>query len=323
MKYDIYFHNDFDGRASAAVMLAFLRSRGDDIEHFTPVNYYLTKQWLDERFFQKHKLFKGKRNPAIVVDFIYHPAAAFWFDHHPTTFKKEIWKKKFKPDKFHHLEPRYVSNCHLTYAALKADFKWKPPKNISELIPWADMIDGAQYKNPLQTITIKEPALEIAAFVDETSDDQKETVALIDLLSKKSVKDIAKLKKIKKAAREVRKDNLKTLAFYKKHLQVFGDATFIDLTGTGLHSLRFAPYYLRPKIMYAVRLTEKEGMYHLGIGASPWIRGAAERKHRNVHAGEILKKYGGGGHKKAGAVEFQTKKEAEKALREIIPLLNK
>ncbi|HEY5221414.1 MAG TPA: hypothetical protein VIJ29_04760 [Candidatus Paceibacterota bacterium] len=323
MKYDIYFHNDFDGRASAAVMLAFLQSRGDDIEHFVPVNYHLTKQWMGENFFRKHKLFKGKRNPPIVVDFMYHPGTAFWFDHHPTAFKKDSWKKKFKPDRFHHIEPRYASNCHLTYAALRSDFRWKPQPHLKELVRWADVIDGAHYKNPLQTITIKEPAFEIDAFVDKTGDDEKQTVSLIKLLAKKSITEIATLKKIKKAAASIRKDNLKTLTFYRKHLKVMGDATFIDLVGSGFHSLRFAPYYLKPKLMYGVRLTEKNGLYHLGIGANPWIKGAAEKKHRDAHAGEILKKYGGGGHKKAGAVEFSTKSAAEKAVVEIIPLLNK
>lgn len=323
MKYDIYFHNDFDGRASAAVMLSFLQSRGDEIEHFVPVNYHLTRQWLDEKFFAKHALFKGRRNPAIVVDFMYHPAAAFWFDHHPTTFKKESWKKRFKPTKFHHWNPRYVSNCHLTYAALKESFGWRPPKVLKDLIPWADMIDGAQYKNPLQTIRIKEPALEIAAFVDRKDDDEREAAALIKALAQKSLREIASLKKIRTVAASVRRENLKTLEFYKKNLQVMGDATFIDLTDTKFHSLRFAPYYLKPKLMYAVRLTRKDGLYHLGIGGNPWIKGAAEKRHKDAHAGEILKKYGGGGHKKAGAVEFKTRAEAEKALVEIIPQLNK
>jgi oligoribonuclease NrnB/cAMP/cGMP phosphodiesterase (DHH superfamily) len=322
-KYDIYFHNDFDGRASAAVVLAFLRSRSDDIEHFIPVNFYLTEQWLDEKFFEKHKLFKGKRNPAIVVDFLYHPAATFWFDHHPTTFKKEIWRKKFKPDKFHHLDPSYPSNCHFTYTALKSDFGWKPEKHIKELIYWADIIDGAQYKTPQQTIEVKEPGLQIAAFVDMTDHDEEETVAIIKLLAEKPLSEIAKLKKVQRAAQETRRMNLKSLRYYKKHLRIFGDATFIDLTESDLKTLRYAPYYLKPKIMYAVRLTKKEGLYHLGIGANPWIKGAARKAHHDAHAGEILKKYGGGGHKGAGAVEFKTKAAAEHAVKEIVPLLNK
>ncbi len=86
MKYDIYFHNDFDGRASAAVMLAFLRSRGDDIEHYIPIKYDVIPKWIDDKFLEKNKLFKGKHSPAIIVDFPYHPQAAFWFDHHIRPF---------------------------------------------------------------------------------------------------------------------------------------------------------------------------------------------------------------------------------------------
>src|SRR5579859_7809019 len=127
MKYDIYFHNDFDGRAASAVMLAFLRSRGDDIEHYVPVRYDLIPQWRDEKFFEKHRLFKGRHNPAIIVDFPFHPSAAFWFDHHLTPFRKPGWEKKFKSDKSHRYDDTYRSACALVYDSLKKDFAWKPP----------------------------------------------------------------------------------------------------------------------------------------------------------------------------------------------------
>jgi oligoribonuclease NrnB/cAMP/cGMP phosphodiesterase (DHH superfamily) len=122
MKYDIYFHNDFDGRAAAAIVLAFLRSRGDDIGHFTPVKYDVIPQWLDERFFEKHKLFKGRRNPAIIVDFPYHPAAAFWFDHHIRPFRKNGWEGKFTPDKCRRYDDSYRSACHLALDSLSKGF---------------------------------------------------------------------------------------------------------------------------------------------------------------------------------------------------------
>jgi oligoribonuclease NrnB/cAMP/cGMP phosphodiesterase (DHH superfamily) len=323
MKYDIYFHNDFDGRASAAVMLAFLRSCGDQIAHFTPVNYDLTQQWLDPNFFKKHKLFKGPRNPAIIVDFIYHPAAAFWFDHHPTTFKRDDWRKKFKPDKFHQLQPHYLSNCHLTYTALKQDFGWKPEKHFVELVKWLDVIDGARYRSSKQTLELKEPALEVDAFIDETDHNKKETVAIIKLLSEKPLSTIAKMPKVQKAARTMRKSNIKGLSFYRKNMKVFDDVTLIDLSSTDIKSLRYAPYYLRPKILYGMRITRRDGLYHIGIGANPWIKGAALKKHRDVHIGELLKKYGGGGHKGAGAGEFKTMGDVQRAVAEMIPALNK
>ena len=146
MLYDVYFHDDFDGRASAAVMLAFLWSRGDDIEHYIPVKYDVIPKWRDERFLEKNKLFKGKHNPAIIVDFPFHPQAAFWFDHHLTPFRKPGWEKKFKPDRERRYDDSYRSACHLVYDSLREGFGWKPPAHLRELVKWLNVIDFAGYR---------------------------------------------------------------------------------------------------------------------------------------------------------------------------------
>ncbi len=322
MTYDVYFHNDFDGRASAAVMLAFLRSRGDDIMHFVPVNFDLTKQWLDERFFVKHALFKGPRNPAIVLDFPYHPGAAIWFDHHPTTFKKEAWKKMFRKDRFHRLDPEYLSNCHLTYTALKENFGWRPPAHFRDLVKWLDVIDGARFASAAQTIMLKEPALQVMAYVDGTEDDRPATEAFVTLLAEEPLDEIAKMPAVRRMAKIAQKENLKGLAYYRKHLKTMGDVTLIDLTATTISSLRFAPYYLHPTVLYGVRITKKGRFYHMGVGANPWIKGAARKKHADVHIGELMRKFGGGGHKNAGACEISSKKDALAAAVSLIPVLN-
>ena len=134
MTYDIYFHNDFDGRAAAAVMLSFLRSRGDDIEHFIPINYNILDSYLEEDFFAKNRLFRGKHNPAIVVDFAFHPKAAWWFDHHPTVIRKKAWVKKLKSTKFWHYNPEYASCCGQVVSVLRKEFGWKPRSHFKELI---------------------------------------------------------------------------------------------------------------------------------------------------------------------------------------------
>lgn len=318
MLYDIYFHNDFDGRASAAVMLAFLRGRGDDIEHFTPVNYYLLPEWLDENFFDNHKLFKGKRNPAIVVDFLYHPKAAWWFEHHPTTFKKESWKKKFKADKQHHLEPRYPSCCHLVYASLKKDFSWKPPKNLAELVKWLDIIDGAGYRSARQTIEIKEPALQVDKFIEKKGVGKAENVRMIDLLSRSSLADIARLPEVRKNLTWIKREERKGLAFSKKNARMNGAVCFLDRSVSKIEFPRFGLPYLFPRTLYFVRLSARDGMYHVNVGVNPWMR-----KKATVRVGNLLKRFGGGGHKGVGGVEFKTRKEALSTAVKIIETINR
>jgi len=318
MTYDVYFHNDFDGRASAAVMLAFLRSRGDDIEHFVPVNYYLLSQWLDEDFFRKHKLFKGKRNPPIVVDFLYHPKAAWWFEHHPTTFKKEVWKKGFKPDKQHRLEPRYPSCTHLVSAALKKDFSWQPPRHMAELVKWLDIIDGANYRSARQTIEAKESALQVDKFIESKSLDKKENGRIVDLLSRFSLADIARRPEVTKAVGKIKKKDLQGIAFSKKHARMAGIVCFMDRTSTKLEFPHFALQYLFPRKLYFVRMSHRDGLYHVNVGANPWMR-----KKGKVHVGELLQRFGGGGHKDVGGVEFKTKKESLDAVKTIIETINR
>jgi hypothetical protein len=321
MNYDVYFHNDFDGRASAAVMLTFLRSRGDNIEHFTPVNYYLLPQWVDEKFFDKHKLFKGKRNPVIIVDFLYHPQAAWWFEHHSSTFKKDSWQKKFKADKQHQLKPQYPSCCHLVYASLKKDFGWKPPKHITELVKWLDIIDGAGYRSAKQTIEMKEPALQVNEFIEQRQHTKAENVWIVDLLSRRPLTEIARLPEVKKLAIEIKKKNKKGIAFCKKNARIIGRVCYLDRTETKLEFPHYALPFLFPRAMYFVRMSNRDGLYHVNVGINPWP--LSLRKRGLVHVGDMLKPLKGGGHEGVGGVEFKTRAEAQVAVNFFIETINK
>ena len=318
MIYDLYFHNDFDGWASAAIMLSFLEGRGDRIGHFVPIDHDLQEQWADDAFFKKHRLFAGKRNAPVVLDFPYHPGTAFWFDHHPTAFKKESWKRKFKEDRSHAYRPRYYSCCHMTYAMLKRNFGWHPPERFKELIAWLDVVDAARYASAEETIFMKDPAFAVTNFIDAEPGTAKRAAEVIRLLAERPLREIAVLPKVAAAGRRERKRALRNLAYYRKHLVVRGAATMIDLSADRTRLLRYAPYYLHPEIPYNVRITRKGAFYHLGLSKNPWsrIRG-------RIHAGRLMRTYGGGGHDGAGAAEFKDRKSVLRARDEIVERLNR
>jgi hypothetical protein len=318
MTYDLYFHNDFDGWSSAAVMLLFLERRGDRIGHFVPVDFYLQAQWRDDGFFTKHRLFQGKRNAPVVLDFPFHPGMAFWFDHHLSPFKKEAWRKKFHEDAEHAYRPQYFSCCHMAYDMLRRNFKWRPPAYLKQLIAWLDVIDGARYASARQTILMKEPAFDVDNFIDQQAGDPKKAEWLIRQMATAPLKEVAKIPRIAAVGKRARRSAIRNLAFYRKHLTLCGNVTFIDLTRHGNKVLRYAPYYLFPKIRYSVRATMKGRLYHLGVGENPWIANKGK-----IHIGKLVKKYGGGGHLTVGAADLNTQKEAERAREEIIKILNK
>ncbi len=318
MTYDLYFHNDFDGHASAAVMLSFLKSRGDRVAHFVPVDYHLQDEWLREDFFSAHKLFRGKRYPAVVLDFAYHPKAAMWFDHHPTGIKRADWRKRFMPDSLHVLAPHYFSCCHEVYDVLRKNFGWKPPRHFAALAQWLDVVDAARYASARQTIALKEPALQVDAFIEREGGSAAGSARIVKALAAKSLPAIARLPRVRKTVAVQKAEIRNALAFYRAHMAFDGRVASIDLTKAKVLRLRFAPYYLEPRTAYAVRMTMSgENVFHVNVGENPW-------RHRNrLDIGAIVKKYGGGGHKTVGGMEFRTRADAEQATKEVIAILNK
>ena len=312
MKYDIYFHNDFDGRACAAVMLSFLRSRGDSIKRYVAMTYGKESAWYDEHFFDGG-------NPAIVVDFTYHPKAAWWFDHHASTFKKPEWQSRFREDKQHHLAPEYPSCCGLVYHALQRDFGWNPPRHFAQFVKSADMIDGARYPSARQTIEIKTPGLKMNAFIEGLPHSAKEDKLIIELMAKQPLAEVVKNPVIAKALTRIKKKIAKSLAFHRKNIQISNRTTFINLEADPLNGLlRYAPYYLYPKSNFSIRMRPKGKLWYLGVAMNPWKHPA-----RDIDLGALMKQYHGGGHKGIGATEFHSKKEALKVAQKIGALLNR
>ena len=73
----LYFHSAcFDGLVSAVLAWVFLETKDWRFQGFIPVNYDVRTMWLSDPL----------KTPAAIVDFLYHPDADFWADHHPTTF---------------------------------------------------------------------------------------------------------------------------------------------------------------------------------------------------------------------------------------------
>lgn len=307
MKYDIYFHNDFDGRASAAVLLVFFEERGDTIENYVPVDHgiEIKKKWPKLKF----------KNPAIIVDFYYHPKAVFWFDHHETTFIKPEWRKKYRQDKSHCLDPRYPSCCHLVLNCLTRQFNFKPPAHLKELAKWLDIIDAAKYASAAQTIAIQEPALQIDAFIDWQRGG-KSLSWLIRLLAEKPLATVAADPWIKNTVSIIKNRREGLLKAYRKSTHVRGTVAFTDTSKIRGEFLRFVPYYLYPRAHYGLTFKKTGNIFGISLSRNPWMR------FKSIHLGEFLqKRYGGGGHPSAAGARFATRRKAEKAVREIIAYL--
>jgi len=295
-------------------MLNFLNGRGDNIISFTPINYSpaLKKKWVSFKF----------KEPFIILDFLYHPRASWWFDHHQTSFITDKWREEFKGDKNHAFDSTKRSACDLMAGHFKKEFNYKPPKFVADLIKWATIIDSASYKSAKEAIEGKQPAIKlIKAFYSKNFENDaavKYFETIIKSLAGEPIARTIQIPVVKKEIKRIEKDNKEVKKIFKKISTVTGRTVFVDSTKTKAQLSIFFGYYFFPKIDYSITLEFYGDYYHLNVGKNPWKKTPAK-----VHIGEILKKYGGGGHKTVGGMERKTKPEILKIAGEVIEYLNK
>ncbi len=315
MKYHIYFHDDFDGVVSAVVFWDFFRKRGDKLLSFNPINYEpnLKKNWADFKF----------KTPFILVDFMYHPKAVWWFDHHETSFINPDWKKKYKDDDTHAFNPSFKSGCGLTLAYLKKKYKYKAPRHIEYLVKWGDIIDSAGYKNAKQVVERKGPVLQWMSFLNSLDRTNQKTyqariAGIIKQLATKPIREIINQPVIAKKIKENMADIKISITAFKNSAILKNKVVFIDKTNNEISGSHFLAFYLYPKSFYSVSISKYSGYYHISAGDNPWNRA---RGH-DINIGEIMTKYGGGGHKGIGGTEKRSKDEILKVADEVVKYLN-
>ena len=261
------------------------------------------------------------KKPFVVLDFPYHPRADWWFDHHGTTFLKENWQDNFQSDRQHYLDPAYPSCYGMTLNFLKKHYQYQPSDILQELEPWADKIDSSNYQSAEEAVSINSWIQELMLLNfsydlidhDGYADLQKK---IIENVAKGEIKDllrgsyhsaVGQLKNILQQSRER----------YQKEAVIKGKVSFTDETGQEILFSNFFCYSLFPELPYATYISRGTKDFHLHIGRNPWLKPASA-----LNLGELMKKYGGGGHEGVGGAEAKTKEEALKIMEELIEYLN-
>ncbi|HEY4507105.1 MAG TPA: hypothetical protein VJH71_03065 [Candidatus Paceibacterota bacterium] len=313
MKYHLYFHEDLDGAASGAVMLNFLRGRGEDIASYNPLEYNvkLGRKWIRYAF----------KKPFILVDFRYHPKADWWFDHHDTSFDKPAdknWKKSYKNDKTHLSNPLFKSCCSMIVYHLKKNYSYRPPKYILELAKEVDFVDAADFKNPKEAVSCRKSILKLTALMDNTGY-MVQGANLVKALADYKISEIISRPSLKKKIAKYIKDTNITLKAVRDNSKLYGDlAAVVDasnIKGSVFHMLVYAVY---PKPKYSIIIKKVDVGYKLGVGVNRWVK-----KMGQADISKLMSKYGGGGHKTVGGLERSSKKEIMQIVEEIIEYLNK
>jgi hypothetical protein len=285
----LYFHYPcFDGLVSCVLAWQLLaKAKGLEVTHFSPVNYDDRENWIPS----------APDSPFAVVDFLYHPRASFWVDHHITTFMSPELRADF--------ERRREDSCllfeadaHSCASILKKHFgEFLEEGRYAEMVSWADKIDSARYESVAEAIFGEAPALRINSSLT-LKNELEYCRLLVQELATKDLRRVAELPEVQDRYAEVRRRREAGLERLKGRIRLEDGniATFeIEATGKDIIS-RYAPYYFFEGAHYSLAVVHLEDRIVVTAMRNPWLN------FESISLGKIFERFRGGGHQRVASV---------------------
>jgi hypothetical protein len=308
----VFYHDKcFDGACSAALFARFYQERiREDVEFVFHGLLHRAGALFDEADFT------GDENA--IVDFKYSssPRITWWFDHHESAFLTPGDAEHFEQDqsnrKFYDPSFRSCTKFLATVAEQRFGFN---PAPVSEVIEWADIIDGALYPNATSAVEMREPAMKLTMVI-ESAQDPGFVPKLIALLATKSLASILEEPFVAALMPPLLERHQRSIGILRERTEFKDGTIFFDVTDQELEGYnKFIPYYLHPTSIYSVGLSKSSFRTKVSVGSNPW-----SQDERMVNLARICERYGGGGHARVGAISFDVKQEeaARQAARDIV-----
>ena len=296
----VYFHNNcFDGLASAAVFSCFFRDviSADYKFQYEGLAHKAGQLFIDVRF-------DGDENA--IVDFKYssNPRLTWWFDHHQSAFLSKQDEDHFRADtsgkKFH--DPAYHSCTKFIAEMTKKHFGYDTGR-LADLIHWADVIDGAQFKNAGTAVELREAAMKLMMVIEGVRDNEK-IYGLIGEFRERTMDEIIEIGWVREAFQPIYERHLRSVDIIRRHAECAERTIFFDVSGYDLEGYnKFIPYYLFPEATYCVGVSLSSFRAKISVGSNPW---APYPRTQNLAV--LCERYGGGGHPVVGAISFPPEK---------------
>jgi hypothetical protein len=312
LKVRVFFHGKcFDGTASAALFSRFYseRIRADVDFQFTGLVHRAGALFNEEDF-------DGDENA--IVDFKYSPSPkiTWWFDHHQSAFltpqDAEHYRNGDKSQKF--FDPEFKS-CTKFLAQIAEQKFGFDPKPVEELIRWADIIDGAQFKSPEEAVEMAAPAMKLTMAIESTNDPDF-LPRLIPYMVSESLAQVLQEPFVAAVVPPLLERHRKSIDIVRQRSECKQGTIYFDIADQDLEGYnKFIPYYLHPNSVYSVGLSSSSFRTKVSVGSNPWTT-----RQNMVNLAKVCERYGGGGHARVGAISFppDNGELARKAAAEIV-----
>ena len=158
----LYHDHCFDGAASAAFFSRFIRGAFyPDVEFAYTGMAHKASQLFEDG------LFDGDENA--IVDFKYsnNPRLTWWFDHHQSAFltpeDAEHYRRTRTAKKLY--DPSYKSCTGFIRDVALDKWGFSAP-DLDDLVKWANVVDGAMYKDARTAVELGEAAMKLTLVIE-------------------------------------------------------------------------------------------------------------------------------------------------------------
>jgi hypothetical protein len=294
---DIVTRGDFDGLVSSVLLT--------EVEDIKKVRFVHPKDVQDGL------IEAGPED--IVVNVPYIKGCGLWFDHHISEEDKIVEIGDF--------EGRF----EMAPSAARVIYNHYAPKHTGKLdafniaLEAADKLDSAQLS--MEDITSPSGWILLGLTIDPRSglgpEFQQYFRWLVEYVKEVPIEKVLNHPEVKKRTDRVLTEHKLFKEILAEHVHVEGNVIVTDFRGMKEKPVgnRFLVYTMFPDANVEMRLFDgHEGQVVVALGHSIFNRTC------NVNVGELLKKYGGGGHKGAGSTQLKPE-EAEPRIKEILEQL--
>ncbi len=297
----LFFHAPcFDGVVSAALILRHLvEPHMLDAVKLEPVNYDEKDKWLDRRL---------PRDSA-VVDFLYHPDAHFWVDHHRTTFLTSAAESDYRSrlsrgDQWQWYDSSADSAARVIWTRLH-DAAPVDAARSTEIVRWADIVDAARYENVTQAVCAQSPALRVARSLARDRD-RLHSTWLVRELSRRSLDDVAADARVRDRADGMDREVRDGLARLKAATRLTDDGVAVfNVDARDVVVNRYAPFLHYPSARYCAGILRWDDLAKVTAMRNPWM------DFPSAPLGVMFAQVGGGGHERIGSVMLRGDRRVE------------
>jgi hypothetical protein len=290
-----YHDHCFDGVASAATFLRFYRDKVRPVQDpaFKGMAHRAGQLFGED-------VFAGDENAMVDFRFSADPRLTWWFDHHQSAFETASDEAAFRADKSgkKFWDPTAKSCTRFLARIAREKFGWDPSP-LSELIEWAEVIDGALFQSPQTAVALSDPAMQLMLLIEATKDPALGP-RLIRELAERPLSAVLRERWVIEPLQPLLARHHEIVRTVTGRIRLEGGVATFDLADLGIDNVnKFIAYAADERTLYTVSVTRGPNRSKISLGSNPWKQ--PQRKH---NLAQIAERYGGGGHPAVAAISF-------------------